>query len=435
MSEQWSKRTFNRRQMLKTTGLAAAGLTLAACGGSSTSGGGKTELTFALYTVSPKWNADFTRMIQTFNRSHQSIHVNVDFRPALDYFTKLQTQFAAGRAPDITCTDLDWTVPGASRGMFVDLKPLMQRDGIDQRDYWYPFGREWSYKNGIYAVLEYAGGQATYVNKALLKAAGLSFPADNWTWDDLLEYARKLTDPSKGQYGVSLFPVNPPYWSSSFIQANGGSVLNAALDKCTLDSPRSMEALQYIHDLIFKEKVMPTPPPPNMAATSPNPFMTGKVGIYFGGTWDEVQIRASGFDWDYAHMPADPHTGKRSVQGASNGWAMLSTTKHRDAAWEVLKFLVTRPGQTAMMADGLPVRKDLIGTRDYLELHAPQHIDVLVQDLAKYGHGYYGTPDATQWWNAVDQQLSPAWSGDKSLDQAVQATVSAVDAVFAQRKG
>ena len=49
--------------------------------------------------------------------------VTLEFRPGEEYWDKLQTEYAGGQAPDITVNQSNWLVPGASRGMFLDIKP------------------------------------------------------------------------------------------------------------------------------------------------------------------------------------------------------------------------------------------------------------------------------------------------------------------------
>ena len=105
---------------------------------------------------------------------------------------------------------MDWIVPGAARGMFVDLTPYVERDGVDLSAYWYPHDLEWVWEGGLYGGLLYAGGQALYVNKDLLDAAGVAFPADDWTWDDLRAAALDLTNADENQFGVHFYLVTRP---------------------------------------------------------------------------------------------------------------------------------------------------------------------------------------------------------------------------------
>jgi multiple sugar transport system substrate-binding protein len=405
---------------------------IAAPTGGTTGGeaAGPVEVRLAIYGLGDAWNKSLEDTLKPFMEQNPNIQVKIEFRPIDGYWDKLQTEYAAGTAPDITVNQMNWVVPGAARGMFIDIKPFMDRDQLDMSAYFYPHEPEWGWKGGIYGGLLYAGGQALYINKDLLAAAGLEFPEDDWTWDTLLEYAQKLTNADANQWGIHMSPLNVPYWSTSFIHGAGGSVLNDALDKCSLTDEKSVAGLQFVSDLIFVHKVMPSP---GALEGQENPFLTGKVGIYFGGTWQEGQIREAGFDWDFAHMPVHASTGIRSVQMGSNAWSILSTSTHQEEAWQVVKFLMGEGGQRGMMKNGVPGLKSVVESQEYRDLHAPQNIETLWSDFANHGHDYYPTPDTDEWWGAVGQELSAIWSGEASVEEATQRACEAIDEIFTRR--
>ncbi|HEY7034747.1 MAG TPA: sugar ABC transporter substrate-binding protein [Thermomicrobiales bacterium] len=388
------------------------------------------EIRLALYQTNDQWAQTFGKVVDAFQTANPAVKVKLEYRPGDQYWDKLQTEFAAGTAPDVTVNQMDWVVPGAARGMFESLSPYIERDKVDLSQYWYSHDLEWKWKDNIYGGLLYAGGQVLYVNKDLLDAAGVAFPADNWTWDDLRTAAKTLTIPDKNQWGLHFDLINPPYWGASFIHEAGGTVLNDARDACTLTTPEAQAGLQFLVDLIQKDKVMPVP---GSMEGQENPFVTGKVALFFGGTWNEPAIRSAGFNWDYAHMPVHPATGKRSVQMGSNAWSMLSTSKHKDESWELIKYLMTEPGQRGIMSLGLPGITSLIESEDFKALHAPQNIDVMVGDLRSSGHNYYGTPDANEWWNAVDQELAPMWSGEADVATATASACDRISEIFSRR--
>lgn len=391
---------------------------------------GPVEIRLASYGLGDAWNQALEDTLQPFMDENPNIQVKIEFRPIDGYWDKLQTEYAAGTAPDITINQMNWVVPGAARGMFVDLQPFIDRDQIDMGAYFYPMEPEWGWQGGMYGGLLYAGGQALYINKDLLAEAGLDFPADDWTWDDMLAYARQLTDPDNNQWGIHMSPLNVPYWSTSFIHGMGGTVLNETNDQCTLTGEEARAGLQFVADLIFAHNVMPSP---SSLQGQENPFLTGKVAIYFGGTWQEGQIREAGFDWDFAHMPANATTGIRRVQMGSNAWSIISTTQHQEEAWQVVKFLMGEGGQRGMMKNGVPGLTSVVESQEYRDLHAPQNIEVLWSDFANYGHDYYPTPDTDEWWTAVGQELSAIWSGEATVEEATERACEAIDEIFSRR--
>jgi multiple sugar transport system substrate-binding protein len=398
--------------------------------GSTGASDGPVEIRLASYGLGDAWNQALEDTLEPFRAENPNIQVTIEFRPIDGYWDKLQTEYAAGNAPDITINQMNWVVPGAARGMFVDLQPFIDRDQLDMGAYFYPMEPEWGWQGGMYGGLLYAGGQALYINKDLLAAAGLDFPADDWTWDDMLTYAQQLTDPDNNQWGVHMSPLNVPYWSTSFIHGAGGTVLNENNDACTLTSEEARAGLQFVADLIFVHNVMPSP---SSLQGQENPFLTGKVAIYFGGTWQEGQIREADFDWDFAHMPVNADTGIRRVQMGSNAWSIVSTTQHQEEAWQVINFLMGEGGQRGMMKNGVPGLTSVVESEEYRALHAPQNIEALWSDFANYGHDYYPTPDTDEWWTAVGQELSAIWSGEATVEEATERACEAIDEIFSRR--
>ena len=382
------------------------------------------------YTLGDTINTALADLVADFEAEHPNIKVELELPPGDQYWDKLQTEFAGGNAPDITVNQMDWVIPGASRGMFVDLNPLMAEDGVSQDDYFYPMDLEWSYEGGMYGAILYAGGQANYVNTDLVEAAGLEFPAEDWTWDDMLEYAKAMTNPDENQWGINMTPLAPPYWSTSFIHGAGGTVLNDAKDQCTLTTPEAQAGLQFVADLILVHEVMP---PPGAFDGQDNPFLTGKIGILMGGTWQEGDIRSSDINWDFATMPVNANTGLRNVQLGSNAWSILSTSEHVPEAWELVKYLSGEEGQRILMNFGVPGLTSMVESEEYSEAHSPQDISVVWQAFGDYGHDYYPTPDANEWWSAVSQELSVIWSGEATVEEATARACEAIDDIFARR--
>jgi multiple sugar transport system substrate-binding protein len=420
----------SRRRLVGTAAAGAAAASVFASAPAIIRAQDQTEIKLVHPSVNAEWDDQLQNVVNGFMEATPAIKVSVEHRPGDQYWDKLQTEYAAGQTADVTSVNSDWIVPGASRGMFVDLKPLYERDQVDQSDLWYDMTREWAWEDGMYGGILYAGGQNLYVNKDLLDAAGLAMPAADWTWDDLLEAAKATTDESKQQYGINFAPIAPPYWSCSFIHGAGGTVLNDAKDECTLNSTEARAGLQWIVDLMHTHKVMPTP---GATEGQDNPFMTGKIAFYFGGGWDEGAIRASGFNWDFAPMPLHPTTGKKSVQLGSNAWSLISTSSHQDEAWELIKYLSGPEGAKGMMSYGIPGYTSVINSPEFKEIHAPQDIMVPVTDFMENSHDYYPTPDAGEWWGAVEAELGPMWTAEDTVENSTQRAVDRVNEIFSRR--
>ena len=157
-----------RRRLVGTAAAGAAAASVFASAPSVIQAQDATEIRLVFGTVNETWDAKLQAVVDAFMTQFPAIKVVVEPRPGEELWTKLQTEYASGSTADVCLIQMDWTVPGASRGMFVDLKPLIERDAVDQTDLWYDMDREWGYEGGMYGTLLYTGGQFLYVNKSIL---------------------------------------------------------------------------------------------------------------------------------------------------------------------------------------------------------------------------------------------------------------------------
>lgn len=141
-----------------------------------------------------------------------------------------------------------------------------------------------SYQGALYAVPFYAESSMTYYRKDLFKQAGITMPAHP-TYKEIAQYADKITDKSKGVYGICLRGL--PGWGenmaflTTLVNSYGGEWFNMKWEP-QLTSPAWEKAIKFYVDLMHRDG------PPN--ATS-NGFTenlalvsTGKCGIWIDAT-------------------------------------------------------------------------------------------------------------------------------------------------------
>lgn len=83
------------------------------------------------------------------------------------------------------------------------LDPVGDISGYDYNDIFASVRQSLSEGGKLYALPFYAESSFTYYRKDLFQAAGLTMPA-NPTWQQIDQFAAKLTDKSKQQYGICL---------------------------------------------------------------------------------------------------------------------------------------------------------------------------------------------------------------------------------------
>ncbi len=94
-----------------------------------------------------------------------------------------------------------------------------------------------------------------FYNKDIFDAAGVAYPKAPWTWDDMIATAEKLTDPSKGVYGLYLDRYGAPW---GFLPARQNDVpMYKADGTANFDDPRIVEAVKKVLELDQKKVAMP----------------------------------------------------------------------------------------------------------------------------------------------------------------------------------
>lgn len=330
-------------------------LTGAGCAKKEAGPKGPVEIKVA-YWGAPDEVTIISDIISQWQAGHPDIIVRLEHTPYRGYADKLLTRIAGRAAPDIICTEVDLFVTFQSKNVLLDMTPYVTGDPeFKITDFFPQIIDRFTVGGKLYAVpRDTAPFACVYYNKKLFDEAGVPYPADNWTLDDMLEKAKALTkhdkDGSVIQYGFYAWA-----WQN-FVYAFGGSLVDDVKKptRCTLDSPESIKGLQFYADLINKYKVQPSAiTMSNLAMGVQGMFMTGRLAMFSSGIWETPGLRKiTDFDWDVAMFPRGP-SGIRGFGTGGSGYCILKESAHPKEAFAVIKALAGKGAQEAMAQAGL----------------------------------------------------------------------------------
>jgi multiple sugar transport system substrate-binding protein len=199
--------------------------------------------------------------IAEFNEDYPGIEVEQIHVPS-NYWDKVAAMFAAGTPPDLMYMGYPEMALYASEGTLLPLDDYMATDPEMSTDLFFPSLIDaFTYDGQLYGVSKDWNTQVLYYNKALFDGAGVSYPDDTWTWDNVLDAAKKMTADTDGngvtdQWGfVTDVGMNR---IGAWIYGNGGSYLSEDRQTCTLTDPASVDALKFITGMMFEDKVAPS---------------------------------------------------------------------------------------------------------------------------------------------------------------------------------
>ncbi len=227
------------------------------------------------------------------------------------------------------------------------------------------------YDDAIYAVPFGPDVSVLLYNKEHFREVGLDPEKGPITWDELVEYAKKLTTSEHygyvfgaGDSGTMMFTFVPYIW------CNGGDVMNKDGTRSMLDQPEAIEALQFMCDLANKYKVSPEGITSYGWTEAQDAFLSGKASMIVLGS-NAVRGMVSG-DYDIeAGICLIPSKDGKTFSSFSGGDSLTITYScpNKDLAWDFIKFCLTEDVQVEEMAKygQLPARSDLFDNKYFNE--------------------------------------------------------------------
>lgn len=381
-----------------------------------------------------------TIAIKDWQKSHPDIVVRLEHIPYGGYVSKILTEIAGGSAPDIIASEVDMFVSFAAKDIFLDLKPLIEKDPVFRLEDFFPeVVDRYTVDGKLYAIpRDTAPFACIYYNKRLFDEAGLPYPTDDWDWNDLLYKAKKLTKVDK-EGKVSQYGFYSDMWMN-FVLSNGGKLVDDVKHprRFLLDSPEAIEGLEFLVDMAHKHKVSPAPTTfRNLGLGAIQMFMMQRVAMYHSGIWETPTIRkVKDFDWDIAMFPKSPK-GIRKFGTGGTGYAILKTTKYPQEAWDVLKALSGDEGQIMLAESGLaqPANR-IISEGEHWAGSAKSPLNKkMLNEAVKY---VVYDPFHSKWREARDLYINPEFdlmfNGLESPKDAVNKIVPKINELFRESK-
>jgi len=269
--------------------------------------------------------------IKVWEEQHPNVKVEVIPLAWEDTPDKITLQIQAKNAPDIFTPESLWLGKfGKMPGGLVDLYQFMDDAFISTLVPAYMGGEI----DGKMAALVWSPNPWVLVyNKELVKRAGVSgHPKD---FDDFIRQAKAISDLGDDIYGIGLQLGVDEYSADCFhilLWEMDGDILDKS-GKPVVNSPGTIKTVELVKETVdigvvpFGEEVR------NLRKM----FASGKVGFFFEGPWIAGVLDGIGVsrdDWDVAEWPG-------YVQPASHLMCMTQQSKHKDLAWDLMKFIAT----------------------------------------------------------------------------------------------
>jgi multiple sugar transport system substrate-binding protein len=394
-------------------------------------GGGGRHVSF-MVSGDPAELAAYKALVDAFEADHPDIDVDLIHIPSdSDYRQKLGVDFAAGDPADVVLINYRRYAPFAAMGVLEPLAPyLRSSELIREVDFFREALDPFRWRGQLECIPQNISSLVVYYNKDLFDIAGLEYPSDDWTWDDLLATARALTQDVDGdgvtdQYGLgteaSIFRLAPFVWQ------NGGELVvtesNGTPIRLALDSRAAREAVEWFVGLQTEHGVVPDAVA-ETAEASESRFLGGRTAMYLNSRRGVPTYRTiESFDWDVAALPQ-----RQQKAGIlhSDAYCMAAAAEDKEAAWAFIEFANSREGQTIVSRSGrtVPSLAEVAASDAFLDPGArPANSRVWLDTIETLR----GVPVMASWVDVEEltgDELERAFFGNADVDDAIDAMVT-----------
>lgn len=395
----------------------------------------KSIITFAVFGE-PTEFAAYEELVNEFERSHPEIDIQIRHTPGQsEYRRRLATEFTSGNPSDVFLLNYRRLASFAAEGGLEPLGPYLDNSSLIQPSDFYDITLDaFRYQNQLWCIPQNISSLVVYYNRNLFDAAGVAYPADDWTWKQFLEIARVLTKDLDGdgridQYGVGITPNL--FRLAPFIWQNGGELVDdyERPSRLTLDSPETQNAFQWFVDLQVIEHVVPDAREES-AESGESRFLNGILPMYFNSRRGVPAYRTiTDFQWDVAPLPRNLHPAGILH---SDAYCLSAAAENKEAAWRFIEFSNSQTGQEIIAKSGrtVPSLKSVAQSSAFLSPDLPPENSNIYLDTIPYIRMVPITPS----WVAIEEQvgveIEKAFFGQVSVDQAIENAIEIANQNF-----
>lgn len=388
------------------------------------------------------WDKFDTGFIDEWNRTHPNIQVKfVSIPDNGEQQNKVDILAMSGEIDIMAISDGEQFLR-MQNGVLAPIDEYLKDSGIDMRRDFGVFS-DWNIHEGKYYCLPLRTSmEAVFYNKDMFDAAGVPYPKDDWTLDDYIATAKKMTSGS-GQnkvYGTYLHTWAGE-WAPLVIQGAAGWY--TADGKSNIRDPALRRGLELRREMDDGGYQMSYSQIASIKTLSNAEFFSGRAAMAVSGAWMVRDMKNKerfpfNFRAGVAYMPrySVNHPAK-VINMTSSSIGIPSNSKHKAEAWEFIKYYVTQHSSVVARSGNVPC---------YQPSWTADVVDLFVQGSGlprEEGQKFFdrnanlfttrvlGKKQAD--YNQILADQTPLYfNGEKSLDQVIADIETRVNAVLAQ---
>lgn len=362
------------RRVAAIAAAAALLVGVSACSSSGSGSGSDEKVTLNYWMWDDTQVPAYQQCAADFEKANPNITIKISQSAWGQYWTNLSTQIAAGSAPDVWVDQVSYYPQFVQDKQIVDIEPYVKKDKVDLSQYVDGLADLWKVDDARYGLPKDWDTMGLVYNKADLVAAGVDEKSlsdltwnakDGGTFEQLIA---KLTvdknghnglDPAFDKNNVKTFGFLPEWADGSQGQNGWGNLAvsngwdyadkNPFGTKFNYDQSKLTDTVQWLADLSQKGYAPKLDVQSTLARSEV--LDNGGGALTTLGSFNLASYKGKTDQFGFAPLPIGPEGRKSAINGLSD--AIYAGSKHKDQAWEWVKYLGSADCQNTVAATGV----------------------------------------------------------------------------------
>ena len=362
--------------------------------------------------------------------ANSGVKVNIEVNDWDNYWTLLEAGASGGEMPDVFWMHSNTAQMYMENDILLDLTDYIAADASVNKDNFYE--GVWNlYSSGgkQYALPKDHDTIALLYNKSVFDKYGVDYPTDDWTWDDMYEAAKAITEGSGGDvYGMAMNTSNNQDGWYNLVYDYGAQVITDDHKGTTIGSAEGKAGMEMVRKLLTVGA-----PQSVVAETGTDSlFMSGKAAMITQGSWmiNAFYTAENHNDYAWAMLPyADTNgngacdAGERYSAYNGLGWAANANVADPKACYDLISYFCSEEGQKKQAQLGVTMGGLKGVSEDFSDAFEGMDVSAFVR-AEEEGDLFFRpyTRKTTVWEDALQQQggFLDAWQNP--ADSALMAT-------------
>jgi multiple sugar transport system substrate-binding protein len=281
------------------------------------------------------------------------VKVNINVVTWDNYWTLLEAGASGGEMPDVFWMHSNTAQMYMENDLLLNLDDYIANDdAIDLSNYYEGIVNLYNSNGTQYALPKDHDTIALLYNKAIFDKYGVDYPSDDWTWEDLYEAAKTITEAGAADsvYGMAMNVSNNQDTWYNIVYDYGAEIITEDHKGTTIGSDEGKAGMEMVR------KILTVSAPQTIVAETGTDslFQSGLTAMICQGSWmiNSFYTAADADNYAWAMLPyADVNgngtcdEGERYSAYNGLGWAAAYNTSDPDAAYSLISYFCSKEGQ------------------------------------------------------------------------------------------